>query len=676
MADRALPSTLSLLSGGSGKERKYSPLPKKEDAGSVANYVHNLFQQSRTLRRWEEGNWVIDAKYLSGDQWVVWDPRSLALNIRAKKPWRVRQTINHMRPAVEIITNVLTSRKPKMQVVPGSTDPSDRQAARACDKLLDYLWHEQQMDDLLDEAIMWMLVTGRGFIRVGWDTDAGPELELPDYEGVTMEMLMGGMTAPMQGINMGEIVTDVISPFTMHVDPSATSISKARWAGDEAYMHVEEAKLRWPDFADKMNPDGGQDVYYNYARRLLYESDSKQTSEDIQDVITIKTLYVREGRGVRKMVVAGNVIVEDTQSPFGRKFPYVDFLCFRNPGSYWGQGLVNLARNAQTSFNRARSTFMEMMKKTGNPQWLVAKGAGVKQQDLTDEPGGVVYYNPIGMAPVTQLPGVQPPPGWQQLMSIDLQDMRDQMGILDVLRGDNPPGVRSGRSLAYLVEQNLGRHGPMIKRFERSMKELGRLWLHLAKSFYAEARMMALSGDDSGIEVFKLKQSDLSSPIDVIVNVGSALPERKVQRQDFVLSLWQQGLLVDGNGMPDHKKALKLLEFATDRDVYESSDSDRSWALEENERLAMGEQVMPQLHDTHTTHSDVHVAFMRTARFRKLPEQIQMLFRQHLDMHIESMMNDPAMAGPGMEQGPAPGGASPPGEEQPEPRPDMRGGPV
>ena len=89
----------------------------------------------------------------------------------------------------------------------------------------------------------------------------------------------------------------------------------------------------------------------------------------------------------------------------------------------------------------------------------------------------------------------------------------------------------------------------------------------------------------------------------------------------------------------------------------------------------MGEQVMPQLHDTHTTHSDVHVAFMRTARFRKLPEQIQMLFRQHLDMHIESMMNDPAMAGPGMEQGPAPGGASPPGEEQPEPRTDMRGGP-
>lgn len=675
----AMPTNLSMFAGDTGKEKKYSPLPKSSDKTAVANLAHELVSQSRAVRRWEEGNWFIDTKYLSGDQWVTWDPRSLSLSVRAKKPWRIRQTINHLRPALEIILNVMTSKRPQMQCVPGSDEPGDRQAARACDKLLQYLWANQDMDDLLDEALTWMLVTGRGFLRVSWNPDAGQEIMVPNFDGFSIEDLMAGAQPPMEEIMSGDIVTDCIPPFNMHVDPSATSIRKARWCGDESYMHVDEAKVRWPDHANDIHPDGGQDVYYSYIRRLLFQNDSKATTKDIQDVVTIKTLYVRDGKDVRKIVVAGSTVLEDTPSPFGKKFPYVDMLCFRNPGSYWGQGLLNLARNAQTSFNRSRSMFMEMMNKTGNPQWLVAKGSGVKREDITDEPGGVIYYNPIGMAPVQQLPGSQPPPGWQQLMGLDLGDMRDQMGILDVLRGDNPPGVRSGRSLAYLVEQNLGRHGPMIRRFERAVKELGRLWLHTAKTFYAEDRMLAVVGEEHGVEIMKLQQADLQSPQDVIVNVGSALPESKVQRQDFVLSLWQQGLLVDDMKTPDHGKALELLEFANEKDVYESSDSDRQWAMEENERMARGEMIMPQMHDNHPMHAKVHVAFMRTTRYRRLAPEIQQIFRQHLDATIMIMSGDPAQVNaedPVAAQGPAGGGGGEAGlEEQPEPRTDLRGGP-
>jgi len=676
----AMPTNLSMFAGDTGKEKKYSPLPNKNKKAEVASLVQDLVQQSRAVRRWEEGNWFIDTKYLLGDQWVTWDPRSLSLNVRAKKPWRIRQTINHLRPAVEIILNVITSNKPKLQCVPGSTEPSDRQSARACDKLLQYLWKSQEMDELLDEALMWMLVSGRGFLRVSWNPDAGKDVIVPDFDQLTEEMMLQNIQPPMKEVRTGDIATDVIPPFNMHVDPSATSIRKARWCGDETYMHVDEAKVRWPEHADDIHPDGGNDVYYSYIRRLLFINDSKATTKDIQDTVTIRTLYIRDGKDIRKIVTAGATVLEDVPSPFGELFPYVDLLCFRNPGSYWGQGLVNLARNAQTSFNRSRSSFMEMMNKTGNPQWLVAKGSGVKREDLTDEPGGVIYYNPIGVAPVQQIPGAQPPPGWQQLMGLDLGDMRDQMGILDVLRGDNPPGVRSGRSLAYLVEQNLGRHGPMIRRFERSVQDLGRLWLAIAQKFYAEDRLLAVAGEDSGVDIFKLKQADLHTPQDVVINVGSALPESKVQRQDFILSLWQQGLLVDDMRMPDPGKAMELLEFANERDVYDSGDSDKQWAMEENERMARGEPLMPELHDNHPAHAKIHVAFMRTSRYRRLPPEIKQIFRQHLDAHIQVMQQDASLAGPPPEEemAPAGGGEGGGGEgiSDGEPRTDLRGGPV
>jgi hypothetical protein len=308
-----------------------------------------------------------------------------------------------------------------------------------------------------------------------------------------------------------------------------------------------------------------------------------------------------------------------------------------------------------------------MMQKTGNPQWMVAKGAGVSRGALTDEPGSVIYYNPIGIKPVEQLVGTQPPPGWNQLMQMDLQDMRDQLGVVDVMRGENPPGVRAGRSLAYLIEQNLGRHGPLMRRFERSVQRLGRIWLQLAKQFYAEERMLAITGENGMVDVMMLSMSDLESSRDVVVISGSAMPESRAARQDFVMSLYQNGLLVDSDGMPDHKRALRLMEFSSGYDVYEDSNSsDRAWALEENERMAMGEPLMPELHDNHPMHGDVHVSFMRTSRYRRLPDEIKTAFRQHLDAHISTMGPPPGA------EGAPPGGG--PGAPAPAGVPDMRGG--
>lgn len=666
------------------KNNATSALPKKADKGAVSALVSKLFSESRNLRRREEGNWYIDARYLAGDQWVIWDPKRLSLSVRAKKHWRIRQTINHLRPAIEVLINVLTQRQPRLNVVPASPDPEDRHAARACEHMLAYLWREQGIEDTLDEALTWMAVTSRGIMKVSWDMEAGPTVELPDFSQVPPGAEIDPELLPTVSMKIGEITTQAIPTFNFHIDPAATSLKKARWCGDESYMHVEEARLRWPKLATTISPDGGQDVWYNYARKLMYEGGARKTSEDISDTVTIREIYFRPDRKYpngRKITLAGGAVVEDMESPFpDGEFPYVDFLAYRNPGSYWGQSIVNLGRNAQTSFNRARSHFMELMNKTGNPQWMVAKGAGVTRTALTDEPGSVIYYNPIGITPVTQLPGTQPPPGWNQLMNMDLQDMRDQLGIMDVLRGENPAGVRAGRSIAYLIEQNLGRHGPMIKRFERSIQSLGQLWLKMAQKFYEEDRTFSILGSEGRIEVLRLKTADLKSSKDVIVATGSLLPESRAARQDFVLELYRNGLIMDEAGLPDTKRALRLMEYTSEPEIYEADTHDRNWALEENERMGAGQQVMPEAHDNHPLHAEIHVAFMRTSRFRGLPPQLKALYRQHLDMHIQILQGSMGLErGPGdPEEGTEPaaedmrGGG---GGGAPEPRTDLRGGP-
>lgn len=666
--------------------RAWSSLPDKKHDHEVAALVKSLVEESRGVRRQEEAHWYVDLRYLANDQWVSWNPHRFGLSSRPKKPWRLRQTINHYRVAIEIVLNVLTTRKPRLNVIPSSIEPEDRLAAKAGEHYLRYLWQMVQTDDLLDDVLMHMLPTGKGILKASWDPDAGPMLDVPT--GVLPENVVPGpgYRLPSEPMPIGMMALESISPFSFHIDPSATRLERARWCGSEHYVHIDEARSRWPDFSKKLNPDAGRSAWLNYQRRLLYEgAGAGESASDVQDTITTKELYFRpDGKWQegRKIVVAGGIVVEDVPSPFGGMFPYVDFTCYPNPGSFWALGLGRLIRNPQTSLNRGRSWFMEMLLKNGNPQWLIAKGAGVSRAALTDEPGNAIYYNAVTQDAVRQLPGQQPPPGWNDLMSADLNDLRELAGVADVMRGVNPPGVRSGRALAYLTEQNLGRHGPLVRRFERSIERLGKLELQIAKKFIAEDRLLQIVGQDGAVEVRALKAADLASCQDVCVVAGSALPESKVARQDFVMELHAQGLLVDDAGRPDAKKAFRLMDFAPEDEFTDGNSADTNWAYEENELMAQGATPMPQPQDNHETHADVIVAFMRTSRFRALPPEIQAIFHQHRDAHVLALQaGETGMPAPGAGGAPGAlppggnpderGGASPPGE----PRTDMRGGP-
>ena len=651
----------------------WSALPDKDNPSAVSSLVNSLFEEARAVRRQEEAHWYVDLRYLAGDQWVVWNPQRCGLQARPNKPWRLRQTINHYRVAIEILQNTLLARRPRSNVIPGSSEPEDVQAARGAEALLKYLWHATDTDGLLDPMTIEMLTCGKGILKASWDPDGGPVVEVPLGELPPNVVPGPGFRLATEPMRIGELALEHLSIFSFVADPAATRMESARWCGSEHYVHVDEARARFPDVAKQIGPDAGRSPWLNYQRRLMYEGSGQgQASSDVQDTTTFREIYFRQDgkwpQG-RKIVLCGSTVCEDVDNPFDGAFPYVDFTCYPNPGSFWPLGAGRLIRNPQTSLNRARSWWMEMLLKHGNPQWAIAKGAGVSRSALNDEPGNVVYYNPVTPDAVRQLPGQQPPPGWNQLMEMDLSDLRELAGVVDVMRGVNPPGVRSGRSLNYLIEQNLGRHGPLMRRFERSVSRLGRLELQICQKFYAEDRMLQILGGDGAVEVYSLKATDLRTPKDVVVVPGSAFPESRAGRQDLVMQMFEMMLVVDGAGRPDPRKALKLMEITPEESFFGDDATDKQWAHEENERMAAGEAVEPEPHDNSEAHAEIHVAFMRTARYRKLQPEYRALIRGHLDKTIGFLM----ASGAGESSAPGPSGAKPPGGGG---GPDQRGAPA
>lgn len=697
MAGSTYPTPNTMTGSGATTQTRISSIPPKSDPKAVAAHVKSLISQARTLRRAEETDWYIDIRFLAGDQWLSWDPRRSVLFTKPKKKWRIRQTINHMRPDMEILVDILTSQTGVPRAKPATSDPERSEGARAAVKHFRHEWHRQDMDDLADDLALYTLTTSMGVLKIGWNPDSGEVVQMPDWDLVPEgELPPEGL--PTNPVSVGELTSEIVPTFNFFADPSARSErpNVCRWMADVTYMHVEDARQRWGS-KHGIQADSRSDAWFDYAKRLQYKDAGRQMSDDIQDTVSVLTWYARPAHDRptgRKVVVVGDTVVEDIASPWGGMFPYAIFRCYKNVGSFYGQSACNLARTVQKAINNQRSLTMEHFVKGGHSQWLAIKGSGLKRSDFTDEPGNVLFANPIGQDPVKPLHPAAMAPGWSELLNKDLQDFHSLTGAADVLRGVNPPGVRAGRTFAYAVEQVMGRHRPLVKRTARGWTQVARLWLHGAKNFIAEDRMLQIVGDTGGIEVYHMRHQDLKDAQDIFIDAATAMPESQNAREDRVGGLYEMGLIVDETGQPSPAKALKLMrvETAADDDLYEQDSASRAWAVEENERMAQGEDLMPEAHDNHPKHAELHVAFMRTSRYRKLPDRSRAIFRQHLDATIEIMQGDPRQApegppgqlpaggGGGGGGGPSLGGG--PSEDMrggpspiPEPRSDMRGGP-
>ena len=161
------------------------------------------------------------------------------------------------------------------------------------------------------------------------------------------------------------------------------------------------------------------------------------------------------------------------------------------------------------------------------------------------------------------------------------------------------------------------------------------------------------------METFYFKGSDLKDNTDVMVELGSMMPFSKVGRQQFILDLARFGLL------EDRKKVLKMLEFATEEDVWDEDILDEAAAKTENEELKAGSQPIAMHWDNHQIHRRIHRNFIKSPEFKEQPEHIKQLFLKHDQGHEEheeaEIMRQQALLAQMQQKAAGAGGARPPG---------------
>lgn len=249
-----------------------------------------------------------------------------------------------------------------------------------------------------------------------------------------------------------------------------------------------------------------------------------------------------------------------------------------------------------------------------------------------------------------------------------------------------PAGVKSGKALMVLQEQDDTRLAPTKIRFHRAMEEMGSQILQLYAQFQDEERTYQLLGESAfDIEEFSISAKEIKSmKKDVRVQGENIIAAHKRLQQDSVLDMYEKGLFGPQDDQAVRKKVLSLLEFGNVSELFDEINLDETQAKHENDQFINHEDLLPNLDpdgneiltlpaydfEDHEVHIRTHNNLRKSPRYRAMTDVMRKGIDAHVKIH-ENFLNPPpppppppppaGMPSPEAMPPPPPAGIVPPG---------------
>jgi len=614
--------------------------------------VEQRYLESHYLRRRLEGVWFTNLAFYRGNQWVTWNNKERRLTVKAVPRWRTRMVVNRVLPTCRAMLGITVRNKPTEAAVPSYSGEMPEMAARAGTAFLHHQHREQRLYRKKLMARLWALNAGRSYLSCLWNPDSGKTAEIVDLQeyaewrrardeagerGDSFEAAL-----PMKKTMAGTIEVDVVSPFALHVDPTALSLHDARWAMMVTHIHRDDIREMFgSDAAAKVTPDSSVD-YKNYERRLLFDfGQIAYPSEELANLVVLKEIWERptnHSPDGRYMVVAGGHTMKEDENIY-RELPFVSYGCYPSPGSFYDEALTTHIRPLQVEANKSRSSFRDIANLMGKPKWFAWRGSGLLDAAIDDQPGEIVEVDDMAASFPQRIDPPPPPQHFVELESMAWRDMDVISGVNDAMRGHPPEGVKSGKGLAVLQEGGMAAQSILVEDQKEGDRDLAIMQIKRAKQFYDTERLVHIVGRDNEPEVHAFSAARAELCLDVHIENAGAFPSNRIAKMEFAMEMWVQGLIVNKDGQRDPKRALDILEFGDVESLFGGSDTaDKKWAQRENQLATEGQQLEVKAYENHYLHADEHRGHLLSAAGRDMEPAARQHLEQHLDEHIQNIM--------------------------------------
>ena len=560
---------------------------KKDEFETQEDLVAEIrkdFEARREARKNLEMQWRLNLNFVMGNQYCEIGQTGDIEDYGKQYFWQQREVYNHTATILETRTSKLSAIKLGMSVRPLTADESDKAAAAFSGKILNSVFNELNLQQLIYEANMWSEVTGTALYKVTWNKHKGRKIGKNGKEELFD----------------GDVEIEVVPPFEIYPD----SVTNAHVDDCRSLIHakaysVEEIEDIWgvevpAESVSGFVVSGGSTIgglgYSGFVRAMGAET--LQNHAMVIERYELPTTAYPQGRLV---ICAGNKIVFDGPLPYINKegslrgYPFAKQTSVMNPGNFFGASIVERIIPIQRAFNAVKNRKHEYLNRMTMGVLAVEDGS-VDVENLEEDglsPGKVIIVRQGGRMPQMLEIGSVPAELVREEERL-LEEFTIISGVSALMKYSEAPSTNtSAKAISLLMEQDDSRLKVTANEIRGAIKEVAKQVLRLYKQFAVKQRMKRIAGENGEIEYKLFDRNDISSD-DVVYDVSGDVLETASARRNRVIELLNLGLLADDDGRisaSNKRKILEMLGFGNWESARELDDLHVNRAKEENERV-------------------------------------------------------------------------------------------
>lgn len=603
--------------------------------------------ETNRMRLWKNSHGQYYRQYYEGGGVTAGDDAGDMLSL----------SVNHYRNIGLHLKQLVTQQRPTFLPQAVNTDYASQGQAILAKGLLDYYAKEKHLDGALEQVVETALVTGDGYLFVGWDHTGG---RVYDYHPETQ--------AP---IHEGDLVIEAVHPVDVVFD-TTIGTGESQWMVRRQLLPKGDLIAKFPEHSDTLSAMGDDKDYW------LSDLDATPFSQryhDREDYVTLYTLYhlpcpaLPAGRMAE--VLPDGTVLTDSPLPY-RRIPLIRLKAAHQQRNNWGYSSMFDLLPLQNALDGLYSTAATNAAAFGVQCIAVEQGSNLSAESVGGGGLNVVQYPKGGNLPTPLQLQRTAPETFGFIRDIERQ-MEILSGVNSVVRGEPQSSLESGTALALVQSMALQFSQSLQSAYIYLVEQTGQMMVDLLRDFAKVPRVAAITGQSQRTVMKEFTGKDLSAVNRVHVSVGNPLSQTTAGKLQIA-----ENLVANFANRISPEQYLQVLQTGQLNTLLEGQTSELLLIKDENEKIRSGEEPVRAIAtDQHSLHIKEHRALLASVSARQ-DQELSKRALDHILEHIQLLRNtDPALLAALGEQSiaappGAPGGPQPPQQQQ-APAPEASG---
>lgn len=597
--------------------------------------VKQDFLNRQNERKSFEAKWRLNNNFVLGNQYSTINSLSEVEEYDKQYFWQEREVFNHIAPIIESRLSKLSTVRPKMNVIPSSSEEADLKVARLSKDIISSVYEKLNLKSVIALATQWSEITGTSFYKVIWNSEKGKAFYIENGKK----------------IKEGEVEVIAVPPYEIYPESSSCANLDECFSLIHAKAYnVRDIKNIWGVTVEGQDVDTFSLSQVNNLGGLGYRGNASKITNSVKHnhaiVIEKYVSPTDDYPNGRLIIVCQDKLLFNGDLPYinssgnKRGFPFIRQVSIENAGCFWGTSVIDRIIPIQRAYNAVKNRKHEYLNRISMGVMTVEDGS-VDTENLEEEglsPGKVLIYRQ-GSNPPKMMEAQEVPADFEKEEEQLLSEFSEISGVTTIMTTSNWSRNLSGTAIELMLEQDTARLSATIESIKTAVEQVAKQILKLYKQFAITPRLLKLSNSNAESDVKYWSCSDLSGE-DIEFASESEVGASISTRQEQILQLLSLGLLNNSDGKISDSVRVKILEMFglgewegnTDESVLQ-----KNYADDENLKLLYNNKDVEVLEiHNHEVHISRHIAFMLDKQFEKAKQNnknLKQIFLNHIREH-------------------------------------------